>query len=331
MGIFSKFFKRKSKSFQLSNVCLDYLVCLLPVSSEINLNSKIVVPENFCVVLLSKEKLLDIIPSGEYELTGLTIPKTCKVNKLDKPTKNGYRTKFDADFYYVNKKTFNIHNNFNVKKLKQDIKFNLNITIENPIKFLKFLFQEKVVFDNDFALNELTFYTSQLIYYFLLDNKIISQEKLENYLTKMLSDIGVKSSNLEINNINNVLSNGSTTKLNNSTKSNGLTIENNAINSPFINEQTNFNENNISNTNTNTNTNTINFSTKSTLVSLDDIMSENISYFTCDNCGVKLPQNAKYCFNCKKSFIEKNLCENCGRVIPKGVYVCPYCNSVILN
>ena len=72
------------------------------------------------------------------------------------------------------------------------------------IKFLKFLFQEKVVFDNDFALNELTFYTSQLIYYFLLDNKTLSQEKLENYLTKMLSDIGVKSSNLKINNFNKI-------------------------------------------------------------------------------------------------------------------------------
>ena len=322
MGIFSKYFKRKSKLFQLSNVCLDYLVCLLPVSSEINLNSKIIVPENFCAVLLSKEKLLDIIPSGEYELTGLTIPKTCKINKLDKPTKNGYKTKFDADFYYVNKKTFNIHNNFIVNKLKQDIKFNLNITIENPIKFLKFLFQEKIVFDNDFALNELTFYTSQLIYYFLLDNKTLSQEKLENYLTKMLSDIGVKSSNLKINNFNNFPSNNSTTKLN------GLNT-NNDINSSYQIEQITTNENTI--TNTNTNTNTINFSTKSTLVSLDDIINENISYFTCDNCGVKLPQNAKYCFNCKKSFIEKNLCENCGRVIPNGVYVCPYCNSVTLK
>ncbi len=315
MRLFSKLFKRKSKGLQLSSYNLNNLVCLLPFSKSIKLNTKIQVPENFCVVVSSKSKLLDILPAGEFELTGITIPKTLKANKMDKPTKKGYKEEFEADFYFVNQKLFTLQNNFYINKLKQKIEFNLDIKITNPNLFLKFLFDEKVVFDNDFALDELTFYTSQLIYYYFLDNKLLTKENLSNYLENKLTKIGVKSNNLKINYFDNNID-----VKNNDIHDNNLTNTDDQI----------LTSNNQQNSNNQSTTQNPTF-TKTSLVNLDDITTENISYFVCDNCGVKLPQNAKYCFNCKKSFIEKNLCENCGRVIPSGVYVCPYCNSVILN
>lgn len=353
MSFLTKIFKKNKNAFKLSSNQEDNLVNMILTSKSINLNTKIIVPEDFCVILLSKDKFLDIIPSGEYELNGLTIPKTCKINHLDKPTKKGYKQKFDADFYYVNFKPFTIKENFFIKKIKQNISYKTEIKVFKPILFLEFLAEEKITYDSNFALEELTLFISQLIYYYILDNKVVTNEKLQKYLELKLAKIGVLISNFtyenkteqtqninlkmfnedDFNSFNNTDSsenNDNVTNSENNTENDIFNYPNNAKNLTEDSLEKDYDDENklLSTTNSRENNNNISIST---LVNLDDIQSEVVSYFTCDNCGAKLPQNAKICFNCKKSFIEKNLCENCGKEIPKNTCVCPYCNSVILN
>lgn len=310
MKLFDKIFKKNKNCYKISQNQENSLVSMLILKKELKLNEKILVPENFCSVILSKEKLLDIIPSGEFELTGLTIPKACKINKLDKPTKRGYKTKFKCDFYFVNLSLCKIYKEFYIKKIDLNISYNLTFKIVEPIKFLNFLINEKIVFDDKFASVFLNFKLSQIIYYYFLDNKLIEKDKLENFVSKKLSSIGIEKIEFEIiynkNEIN--LKGNEILKSENKLENKDI-ISNNTL---VINSNKNTNESNKS------------------LVSLDDVCVENISYFVCD-CGVKLPANSKMCYNCKKSFEEKNCCEYCGREIKKGVFVCPYCKSVLIG
>jgi len=344
MGLLSKLFKKKNSFFTISKKQEENLVCFLPKSKPIKLNTKIIVPQNFCAITLSKEKLLDVIPSGEYELNGLTITKTCKLNKLDKPTKKGYKQTFNADFYFVNNKEFSIQSSFYIKKLKKQINFSAIINVVNPKEFLQFLIEEKAVFDNDFAQSELTFYISQQLYYYFLDNKQFELENFKEFLKSCLQKIGINLVGFNLENTN-IISNNEDFKMLNDekeTKPNSLVENNNEIlNSDEGTLNSNFNNNdeyynnalnidytpNTNNQNKTTNYNSIN----SSMINLEDITSPSIQFFSCPNCNAKLPKDAKICFNCGQSFVEKNLCENCGHEIPANEYVCPNCKSVILQ
>lgn len=336
---------------------------MLVPKRKVKLKSKIVVPDNFCVITLSKEKLIDKIPSGEHELNGFTIEKTCKINKLDKPTKKGYKKEMKVDFYFVNLNECLIKNQFSIKKLKKEIYYSLNFKIKDPDKFLKFLICERIVFDQKFAVKHLTFSLSKVLYYYMLDNKIVDKEKLINYAIKKLNTIGVEVLNMEVvfndfDNFNNKKQNQKCTqnefeneKIEENNCLEEITIKNNSYmqNYDKINENNiNFDENlhskeqnkknlddfqnNFANENHNEKENNTSKNYRcSSLIDLEDVKAESVSYFICDECGAKLYSNAKVCYRCKKSFIEKNCCENCGQEIKKGVYVCPYCKSVLFN
>lgn len=320
MGLFN-LFKKKTQKFEINKINEDNLVVMVCPKNKIKLGAKIFVPENFCAVVLSKEKLLDVFPCGEFEIGGLTCPKVCKLNKLDKPTKNGYKTEFVADFYFVNLKENVIKNSFYIKKLKTSVQILFLFKIEDCKKFLSFLKDEQAVFENDFAINELKFYASQIVYYFVMDNKSFDENKIEHALKEKLDKIGVLVESFEIKFFGNEIDNNAQNK-----------AEDKKIKTQ--NEQKH--ENIIENCNLNNNLGenekcASNFVEKKTsVVNLDDIKTTNITFFACPNCGTKLAENAKQCFVCGESFVEKNLCENCGREISKNDYVCPYCKSVII-
>lgn len=327
---------------------------MLCPKEKVKLNSVICVPENFCVVILSREKLLDEIPSGEYEINGLTCAKACKLNKLDKPTKKGYKTEFSADFYFVNLFDQSAENLFFVKKIKSNIAFEIKFSITNAKKFLEFLICEQICFENDFAFNELKFYVSQLIYYFVLDNKIVNFEKLNKYIVDKLLKIGVKVKNFEISvddfsgqikkasfeGENQIQMSDKNVKedlvLLDKTE-NAEQEEKNDKNDFDLDYSKRLDENLKEKEEIKENRNleqqkfqSGGFSKKS-IVDLEDVESKNLKYFVCDKCGAKLSENTKKCFVCGKSFEEKNLCENCGKEIDKNDYVCPHCGSVLIQ
>lgn len=326
MGFFSGLFKKKILKYQIDKKNEDNLVVMLCPKNRIKLNQIIVVPENFCAVFLSKEKLLDEIPAGEFEIGGLTCPKTCKMNKLDKPTKKGYKTEFNADFYFVNLKENLLKNSFTIKKGNYEISFSLLFNIENAKKFLEFLICEQICFENDYAQNELKFYVSKLIYYYILDNKILNIEKLIEYVRSKLKSIGTNLIKLNLT----ILRDGEDlTK-----DENGELFENkddnNHISNDGAEDEFNLDYSGKLDESLNSNDKKESFSKKS-IVSLDDIQTQNLTYFVCDNCGAKLPKDTKRCFVCGESFVEKNLCENCGKEIGKTDYVCPHCGSIVIQ
>lgn len=337
MKIFDKLFKKNKFSYKISQAQENCLVIMLTPNKEIKLNSKIIVPENFNAIVFTKEKLLDIIPSGEYELNALTILKTCKANKLDKPTKKGYKTKFSADFYFVNLNICKISNKFKIKKLKNSIDFELQFKIINSKKFLKFLIDEKVVFDDKFASHYLNFSVSKLIYYYFLDNSIVTKEKILNYITSKLTLIGVEVLDFDMDEKNFTVKNQTQVEAMQNANLN-FNDRDKQINNVITQDKKQVNKENEKNyeeEKLNRNENQIDkdfvFKPFHSLVNLEDIVAENITYFICDNCGAKLSKDSKVCYNCKKSFIEKNCCEYCGKEIKKGTFVCPHCNSVLIG
>jgi len=324
MKLFDKIFKKSKNTYKISQKQEETLVYMLKPKRRVKLKSKVVVPENFCAVILSREKLLDTIPTGEHELNGFTMEKACKINKLDKPTKKGYKKELKLDFYFVNLNVCKISNDFNIKKLNMNVSYVLEFKIINPHKFLKFLINERIIFDEKFASSYLTFSLSRLLYYYFLDNKLIEENKTKDFIIKKLNHIGLEVYNLEI----------SSDETNNTIKNNSL--KKNFENSELIMDKNPEKVQNLDKELQNTEINwkiqqSQNRVVESSLVNLDDISSESISYFICDECGAKLPKNSKVCYNCKKSFVEKNTCENCGKEIKNGTYVCPYCNCVLIK
>ena len=328
MKIFSNFFKKNKTIYKLNEKQQNSLVFMLALKNKAKLDSKINVPNDFYAVCLSKEKLLDIIPSGEYELNGFTIPKTCKINKLDNPTKKGYKKEFDVDFYYVNLNKFNLKNKVDVKKVNKSFEFSCVLNILNPSLFLEFLFLEQKVFKEDFAQKELNFYISMLIYYYVLDAKILTTDKMIDFIKNKLTKIGVNCLEFEV--FNNELIEKEIEEKLQENKTDILQKEDNIdfkMDLTDVNKIETKNDFNLNNLQSNSNFESYK---KSSIVNLEDLQSEKIEYFICDDCNTKLPKDTKNCFNCGKSFIEKNLCENCGEEIPKNVYVCPHCKSIIL-
>ncbi len=297
MGIFSKF-KRKKHSIGIDIKNKDGIVFFVSPKKMVKLDTEIDVPNDFCAVILCKEKLCDEICSGTFKLNGLTCPLACKRNNLDKPTKKGYKKEFYADFYFVYLEKTNIFDEFFIKKLKKQISYSLDFKIENPKKFLKFLFLEKIVFENDFAKNEINFYASQLVYYYFLDNKVAFLDDLKNHITKKLEEIGAMVLDFSLF----------------EKDCNDQVCDEN-----FVEEKTcpsdeeNFVQKNAS------------------VYDLAEIKTENVAYFVCDGCGAKLAKGTEKCFMCGKSFVEENVCENCGHILAKGECVCPNCHCLIVS
>ena len=372
MGIFSKLFKKKEIKYELDVKNRDNLVVMLMPKHKIRLSSKIVVPDSFCAVFLSREKLLDEVPCGEFEISGLNFPKVCKINKLDKPTKKGYKTEFNADIYYVNLSETIIKDGVFIERLKKEIEYCFKVKIFNPKKFLEFLFLEQIVFENDYAFKELTFYTSQLIYYFVLDNKNNYKAKIENYVVTKLKQIGVEIIEFELKDDGKDIKNLETKDEKDNSDNYDLDYgykfgEENSFNGKDekirenqnfdnINDDYNEKNNNIEDSFQNINEKTLSLNEvgiensikqnenkggknensgegfkKKSIYNLDDIKTENVAYFVCDNCGAKLPSSSTRCFVCGKSFIEKEVCENCGCEVRKTDFVCPNCKSVIIH
>ena len=109
MGLFNK---NKQVVLSLPEKCNnDFIYSVSSWTTEIKLNTKIIVPQGWWCIFVTKDKPCDILEAGEHLITLDKIPLVTKLLKLQKPIvqiKRGkkekvYRESFKSFVYFVNK------------------------------------------------------------------------------------------------------------------------------------------------------------------------------------------------------------------------------------
>lgn len=110
MGLFSYLRRKFSKNIELGGDISDHLVFVYKLKKgKFWLGNQITVPKDFCFVIGKAGKVLDVIPQGRHELTGVNLPKSVKRFSLSKQLKDGsFPKSFEADAYFVNIKLFEL-------------------------------------------------------------------------------------------------------------------------------------------------------------------------------------------------------------------------------
>lgn len=332
---------RKKKNYTINEKKETLVVFKVLPKNELKLNYNLIVPNNYVCYIFTKERLTDCFMPSEVKLYALTMPTTCEIHHLDKPTKNGYKKSVKADLLFVNLNEFNLKNKIKIKKEKDKINlvYSLNYKVKDAKLFLEFLLNERAFFKNDYAEKQLNFYISYLLFNYYFD-KEYNYEKVKKYIEEKLAKIGVEI--LSINIEREFLSEPRKEIFNDYKKDERSVLNNIQNNIKEKDENISINEkdenNNVEgkafeNVTIKGNEDKI----KKSIVLIDnfDCPKENtfkkcVEYFTCD-CGTILPKNAKHCFKCGKNFEDEDkiLCENCGREIGENVHVCPHCHSVL--
>lgn len=110
MGLFNK---NKQEIYSLPEKHNnDFIYSVSQWTTEVKLNSKIIVPQGWWCIFVAKDKPCDVLEEGEHIVTLDKIPLVTKLLKLQKPVtkiKHGkqekvYRDAFKCFVYFVNKK-----------------------------------------------------------------------------------------------------------------------------------------------------------------------------------------------------------------------------------
>lgn len=109
MGLFNK---NKQVILRLPEKCnKDFIYSVSAWTTEVKLNTKIIVPQGWWCIFVTKDKPCDVLEAGEHLITLDKIPLVTKLLKLQKPMvqiKRGkkekvYRESFKSFVYFVNK------------------------------------------------------------------------------------------------------------------------------------------------------------------------------------------------------------------------------------
>lgn len=74
---------------------------------KVKVNAILEVPQGFQAVVVRNGKVLDLVGAGRHRINGSIMPSAFKKLKIGKPSKKGnYRTRFKAQVYFVNLRTF---------------------------------------------------------------------------------------------------------------------------------------------------------------------------------------------------------------------------------
>ena len=125
MGLLQKIKTLFQKPLQIKNFTGQEVVIRSKNSGKIDLNRKLIVPENFICFLVTKETVCDQFVAGEHKLSVDKLPLLTRKLKLNVPNKKGkYKESFFADIYFVNLGvindcTFKSEQGINIKKDKQ--------------------------------------------------------------------------------------------------------------------------------------------------------------------------------------------------------------------
>lgn len=195
MGILSKIKSMFKKDIKLDEKRTQEFVILHKLKKNtLNLETKVTVDEKFCLVFANDGKVYDILPSGEWEINGLTIPKCVKKFKLAKPDKNGnFPKNFKIRLYYVYlysividfksyRKLEFIDNN--IGRFVASLSGKCTLKVENSLLFMKCLF---TVY-NHLKQDEVKFILSDWISEFVTDKT----QKLNPPIEKLLKNFEIE-------------------------------------------------------------------------------------------------------------------------------------------
>lgn len=107
--MFGKLFRMFSKNILPDEELLSKnIVTPYPLRrKKMKVNAKLEVPQGFQAVIVRGGKIMDVISVGRHRVNGSTMPSVFQKLKIGKASKKGnYRTKFKAEVYFVNLRTF---------------------------------------------------------------------------------------------------------------------------------------------------------------------------------------------------------------------------------
>lgn len=184
----------------------------------IKIGANIEIPENYNFVITNKNKVLDILNPGSFQISALSIPNTFKALKLFKNDKrNRPITKFKSESYFVKLANIEEQSITNYRKLtfkEEKTKFNVNFVVNfnfsfaNINKFLSTILKHNGKLRKDdgihFIKMILTENLTEKIFSSSLDKEtFVSQEKMTQYFNELveniLGKIGLKLTNLTAN------------------------------------------------------------------------------------------------------------------------------------
>lgn len=224
MGLIALFKKWKhSKDIMLKQDISTYLVFPYKLKKgQVYLNKEAVVPENCLLAFSARNKLLDVLPTGNHTLGVVVLPKCSKKFKLYKKDRYGKEQKsFKCFVYYINTQpieNFNFStceylkfNNSLDGKFKVLLDFVCTLKVQDPNRLFKSLFSEYSYFkQNEIEnivkmwagekvvglLKKQTFYRKQFVY----NNQIVI-EKINTKLGEMFESVGLEMSCLNMDKI----------------------------------------------------------------------------------------------------------------------------------
>lgn len=329
-----KFFKKLFKKSVITAPAKSekYSVFMSNAPLRIKLFSKIEVKPEYEAVVVSNNKVLDILKEGTFELTTAILPYTTRKFKLDKPDKKhggGLPTDFVADIYYVHKTEFhdvkfqNVYKvpvrDKNFLKCKVGFKAIYSYRITNSEDYLNALFYEFPTIKGNMAQDQLSYWVSEYVCKKIEKNKP-ELEKLYardsecfadmvEYLNKQFYDIGVEILSVEIKEVilpkkvykktqlvytENVLGNPSMRE-----KQDNLEqmkqIENQTTSTYLYKSDVSNNQIQAEQNNVTTSENVIKLEQTVSPVQLN---LKTIEFKTCKKCGSMSPKDAEFCFKC---------------------------------
>lgn len=213
MGLIAKIKSMFSNTLTLPKNNDGRLVVCANPNGIIKVGQALVVPDEYVAVIVTKGKICDIFPKGEYDLETGIMQKATRARKLMKPDKKGnFPKKFNGYIYFINlaeykDKPFESCYGVLVKEKKLfkttvGLKGSYSYKVTNPKKFLQVLTKEYFNLTGELPEKQLLLWAGETtdkfiqakklsFKYFLNVNDVLI-EGLEEHLKKEFEEIGIE-------------------------------------------------------------------------------------------------------------------------------------------
>lgn len=220
MGLIARLKQMFNKNIECGDEINGHYIYLYPSSNRIvNVNSHIIVGDDYNAVFVCNDKVCDVVPSGKHKISGAVLPKSFSKMKLDKPNKHGnYPKKFKADVYFIYKHIISQHefssdNKFVLRsnefgKIKGYSEGFCDVQITEPDKLLKVLLIDRFFVPNKQGMplvmgivgNEVNnmIENSKIDFTQIILNPSILNAHLNPEINKYVSELGIRIYNLEL-------------------------------------------------------------------------------------------------------------------------------------
>lgn len=212
MGLFNR---NKQAIFSLPEKnSSDFIYSVSQWTTEVKLNTKIVVPQDWWCIFVAKDKPCDVLEAGEHIITLDKIPLVTKLLKLQKPVtkiKHGkqekvYRDAFKCFVYFVHKtavenlawQTDNIvlkkKNASKEEKKRFDVILSglTNLRCTDPSAMMKFYLYEWAKVDSFKAKNRVCEYVGENVQEIVHKKRVLNPQEVDdlpNFTTMIFADV----------------------------------------------------------------------------------------------------------------------------------------------